>query len=60
MRANEDGVTPSIDEGTMILPAVPHVRQGWAEAAREMARRGDDAFLDPVTPTSFDQDEWEW
>jgi hypothetical protein len=35
-------------------------RQGWAEAAREMARRRDDDLLDPPTSTIFDEDEWEW
>jgi hypothetical protein len=30
------------------------------EAAQEMARRGDDTLLDPITPTAFDVDEWEW
>jgi hypothetical protein len=36
------------------------VRQGWAEAAEEMARHPDDELLEPVTPTSFDEDDWEW
>jgi hypothetical protein len=36
------------------------VRQRWAEAAQEMARRGDDALLDPPIATAFDEDEWTW
>jgi hypothetical protein len=36
------------------------VRQGWEEAAQEMARRGDDVLLDPPTATAFDEDEWTW
>ena len=36
------------------------VRQGWAEAAREMARRGDDVLVTPPATTAFDEDEWTW
>jgi hypothetical protein len=33
-------------------------RQGWGEAAKRMAANGDDALLDPPTPTAFDDEEW--
>ena len=56
----EDAVDLSVDDGKIVLKAAPNVRQGWAEAAREMARRGDDELLDPPTSTAFDEDEWEW
>jgi antitoxin MazE len=35
-------------------------RQGWADAFRVMAERGDDHLLDEPRPTSFDETEWEW
>jgi len=56
----EDAVNLSVDDGKIVLQAVPQVRKGWAEAAQEMARRGDDALLDSGTSTIFDEDEWEW
>lgn len=35
-------------------------REGWAEAFRQMAVRGDDRLLDEVTPTKWDVESWEW
>ena len=35
-------------------------RQGWAEAFRQMAERGDDRLLDEPTPTAWDEEEWDW
>jgi antitoxin MazE len=35
-------------------------RAGWGAAFEEMARRGDDALLDPGTASSWDEDEWQW
>jgi antitoxin MazE len=49
----------SVQDGSLVIkPAAP--RAGWADAFREMARRGDDALLDDVTPTRWDEGEWEW
>lgn len=52
------------------IEAVPHQiiirsahapREGWEEAFRLMAKRGDDALPDePLSLTSFDEAEWEW
>jgi antitoxin MazE len=37
-------------------------REGWDDFFREMARRGDDAFLDDTVPSlsEWDESEWEW
>jgi uncharacterized protein (DUF433 family) len=35
-------------------------REGWDEAFREMALRGDDAFLDGASSSLSEWDEWEW
>jgi antitoxin MazE len=44
-----------------IRPAKKKPRQGWAEAFQAMAAAGDDVLLDePLPPTQFDEDEWEW
>jgi antitoxin MazE len=56
----EDAVDLSIADGKLVIEAAPAVRQGWAKAAEEMARNGDDALLDPATSTTFDEVEWEW
>ena len=56
----EDAVDLTVADGKIVLQAAPRVRQGWAEAAREMVQRGDDGLLEPTTPTAFDEDEWEW
>jgi hypothetical protein len=42
------------------MEATSSVRQGWSEAAEEMARHGDDTLLDPAASTIFDEDDWEW
>lgn len=55
-----DTVDLSIEDGRLIVRPVPSVREGWAEAAQAMAERGEDRLLDPETPTTFDQTEWEW
>ena len=50
------------DNGSLVIRPARKPREGWDEAFREMARRGDDALLDDVPPSlsSWDQDEWEW
>lgn len=35
-------------------------RAGWAEQLRQMAEAGDDRLIDEPTPTTWDQEEWEW
>jgi antitoxin MazE len=52
----------SVDGDSLVIRPVASPRAGWANTFQEMARRGDDALLDPE-PTSlnqWDEDEWEW
>ena len=35
-------------------------REGWADAFREMAERGDDQLPDDPAPTKWDSEEWNW
>ncbi|HEV7921595.1 MAG TPA: AbrB/MazE/SpoVT family DNA-binding domain-containing protein [Thermoanaerobaculia bacterium] len=35
-------------------------REGWERAFELMAERGDDATLDSISLTSFDETEWKW
>ena len=46
--------------GRLIVRAAHRPRAGWAEAARTMRERGEDALLDESTPTRFERDEWTW
>jgi antitoxin MazE len=46
--------------GRLIVRAAHRPRAGWAEAARAMQKRGQDALLDESTQTKFEQDEWTW
>ena len=48
------------EPGRIVIAAATGPRAGWAEAARAMAEHGDDALLDPPTPTAFDDAEWRW
>jgi len=55
-----DDVELVAEPGRIVIAAAVRPRAGWAEAARAMAERGDDALLDPPTPTEFDDAEWAW
>ncbi|MFC1660195.1 AbrB/MazE/SpoVT family DNA-binding domain-containing protein [Gemmatimonadota bacterium] len=48
-----------VEEG-IVIEAVSPARAGWAEAARALHGQGGDVLLDEVTPTRFDDSEWEW
>ena len=49
-----------VHNDSIIISSVRRPRSGWAAAARQAAVRGEDALLDPVTPTRFDDEDWEW
>lgn len=55
-------VDVSVEHNSLVIRPATNPRAGWAEAFREMAKRGDDALLDGDTPslTSWDEEEWEW
>ena len=57
-----DEVELSVQDGALIIRPARKARAGWADAFREMARRGDDAMLDDPPPSlsNWDMDEWEW
>jgi antitoxin MazE len=48
------------EDGRIVIAAPRRARAGWAEAARLMRERGDDALLETAAPTRFDEEEWEW
>ena len=49
-----------VQNGTIVIRAPRKARAGWAEAFKEMARRGDDKLLDPEFANDWDEEEWEW
>lgn len=44
----------------IVIRSLRQPREGWEEAFRNMAARGDDLLLDEARATSFDEDQWEW
>ena len=47
-------------DSQIIIRSAKRPRQGWAEAFRAMAERGDDMLLDENLPTRWDAEEWRW
>lgn len=55
----KDEVTLEIKNGALIVRPASHPRAGWEAAALELTTRGEDAMLDPETPTAWETD-WQW
>ena len=55
-----DEVELRAEPGRLVVSAAKRAREGWAEAARAMRERGDDALLDAETTTRFDRTGWKW
>ena len=47
-------------DNQLVIRSARRPRQGWAEAFRAMAERGDDRLLDEPLATRWDEDEWRW
>ena len=56
----EDVVTLRVVDGAIVIAAEKESRAGWEEAAALASERQEDSLLDELTPTRFDNDEWEW
>ena len=55
-----DDVELRAEPGRIVVSAAKRPREGWAEAARTMRERSDDALLDAGTATRFDRTDWKW
>lgn len=49
-----------VRNGAVVITPARQPRSGWADAARQLVRRGDARLLDEPTPTRFDREEWRW
>ena len=49
-----------VRDGEIVISSAVKPRQGWAEAANDLASLGKDELLDEPVPTRFDSEEWEW
>jgi antitoxin MazE len=50
----------SVVQGTLVVRPAARPRQEWDAGFTQLADVGDDALLDPETPTDFDAAEWQW
>ncbi len=55
-----DEVELRVREGAIIISPAHGAREGWAKAAKELRERKEDRLVDGVTPTRFDDEEWQW
>ena len=49
-----------VQGASLIIRPAARARVGWDEAFATMSERHDDVLLDDVSPTSWEQVEWEW
>ena len=55
-----DEVELDAEPGRIVIRRGRRPRAGWAAAARKMRERDEDRLIDPLTPTHFDEKEWQW
>jgi len=56
----EDDVELVVRDGAIVIASAQRPRAGWAAAAKRLQHRDHDRFGDPLVPTRFDDEEWEW
>lgn len=56
----EGDVEIVVEGNSLVIRPLRQPRQSWEASFEEMAARGDDALLDPASPTDWDADEWQW
>lgn len=55
-----DDVEIRVRGGAVVIVSAARPRSDWAEAVKQMRRRGEDRLLEEPTPTRFDHEEWKW
>lgn len=53
-------VEVAVQKDKLVIRRARRPRQGWGEAFRSMAERGDDRLLDEPVATKWDREEWDW
>jgi len=48
------------DGDELLVRRLARPRQGWASEFAAMHDAADDRMLDPIAPTRFDDEDWEW
>jgi antitoxin MazE len=56
----EDEVELKAEPGCIVIRSARRPRAGWAEAAQQMRKRGEDQLLDRPVSTRFDREDWKW
>ena len=55
-----DDIELEVQGSHLIIRPSAAPRATWAAQFQQMTGNGDDTLLDPETPTSWDESEWEW
>jgi len=50
----------AVEGKNLVIRPIRKVREGWEEAAKEIAARGEDKLEDWDFPNDADEDEWVW
>ena len=58
----EDEVELVVQDHELVVRSAHKPREGWADAFKEMAEKGDDVLLDQVAESgpAWDEEGWEW
>ena len=58
----DSAVELEVEGDRLVIRRARSPREGWAEAFRDMARRGDDQLIDAGRwgQTDWDRTEWQW
>jgi antitoxin MazE len=54
------GIELEVQDEQLVLRPIKKVRNGWNERFKEMHKRGDDAMLEPMQSTTWEEEEWKW
>ena len=54
-----ESVEIQVEDNHLVLSPALHVRDGWEDAFKSMAAKGDDK-LRQTPPPAFDESDWQW
>ncbi len=59
--ALHDTIELVVEGNQLVIRPSTHPRASWPAQFQQMAAHGDDQLLDPdLTPTTWDESDWEW